>query len=256
MKTVILCGGKGARLKEETEFKPKPMVLVGTKPILWHIMKLYAHHGFREFVLALGYKGQAIKEFFLNERAYASDFTLETASGEASFHQPEPDGFTVTFADTGADALTGERLLRLRHYLGDGPFMLTYGDGVADVDLPALLRFHRAQGTAATLTGVHPHSKYGLLRSDGAGRVTSFAQKPTLTEYVNGGFMVMESRVFDYVDEGMIEDALIRMTEAGQLSLYHHEGFWKAMDTYQEMEELNRLWQQGRPWAVWEGGPR
>jgi glucose-1-phosphate cytidylyltransferase len=254
MKTVILCGGKGTRLKEETEFKPKPMVLVGTKPILWHILKLYAHQGFRDFVLALGYRGQAIKEFFLNERAYASDFTLETASGATEFHQSHADDFRITFADTGADTLTGGRLRRLKRYLGDGEFMLTYGDGVADVDLGELVRFHRKQKTLATITGVHPHSKYGLVASDEQGRVKQFSQKPTLHDFVNGGFMVMSPGVFDYIDEGMIEDALIRMTGEGQLSVYHHQGFWKAMDTYQEMEELNRLWETERPWAVWEKG--
>ena len=141
MKTVILCGGRGARLKEETEFKPKPMVRVGSKPILWHIMKIYAHHGHPEFLLALGYKGQVIKEFFLNERAYSSDFTLQTACGEVAFHEQHADDFTITFADTGDDSLTGERLRRLRRYLGDEEFMLTYGDGVADIDLEELLRF-------------------------------------------------------------------------------------------------------------------
>ncbi len=252
MKTVILCGGKGTRLKEETEFKPKPMVMVGAKPILWHIMKLYAHFGHRDFVLALGYKGQAIKEFFLNERAYSSDFTLVTMSGQVEFHQSRADDFRVTFADTGLDSLTGERLLRLRPHLGDEEFMLTYGDGVADVDIDALLRFHRAQGTLATITGVHPHSKYGLVRSDERGIVEEFNQKPTLREYVNGGFMVLSPGAWDYVDNGMIEDALIRMADRRQLSVYRHGGFWKAMDTYQEMEELNRLWATDRPWAIWE----
>ncbi len=254
MKTVILCGGKGTRLKEETEFKPKPMVLVGAKPILWHIMKGYAHFGHRDFVLALGYRGQAIKEFFLNERAFANDFTLSTRSGQLDYHQSQSDDFTITFADTGENSLTGERLKRLKPYLGDGEFMLTYGDGIADVDIEALIRFHRSQGTLATLTGVHPHSKYGLVRSDAGGRVEDFSQKPTLGDFVNGGFMVFSPGMFDYVDDGMIEDALIRMTADRQLSVYHHDGFWKAMDTYQEMEELNRLWQTERPWAIWEKG--
>jgi len=252
MKTVILCGGKGTRLKEETEYKPKAMVVVGAKPILWHIMKIYSHYGYREFVLALGYKGQAIKEFFLNERAYSSDFTLRTSSGAIDYHQQHADDFSVTFADTGADSLTGERLRRLRKYLGDGEFMLTYGDGVADIDIADLVRAHRKQGTLATITGVHPTSKYGLLHSDDQNRVQNFSQKPTLGDYVNGGFMVMSPGVFDYVDDGMIEDALIRMAADRQLSVYRHGGFWKAMDTYQEMEELNRLWETERPWAIWE----
>ncbi len=254
MKTVILCGGKGTRLREETEYKPKPMVLVGTKPILWHIMKLYAHYGHREFVLALGYKGHFIKEFFLDERAYGNDFTLRTTTGEVEFHNDRADDFVVTFAETGADSLTGERLQRLRHYLGDTEeFMLTYGDGVADVDLDALVRFHRSHGKLATVTGVHPHSKYGLVRSDAQGIVEAFSQKPTLHDYyVNGGFMILGRESFRYIDEDMVEDALIRMTTDRQLAVYRHDGFWKAMDTYHEMEELNRLWGEERPWAVWE----
>src|SRR6267378_3089530 len=228
MKTVILCGGKGTRLKEETEYKPKPMIVVGAKPILWHIMKIYSHHGYREFVLALGYKGQAIKEFFLNERAYSSDFTLRTSSGAIDYHQKHADDFSITFADTGADSLTGERLRKLRKYLGDGEFMVTYGDGVADIDIGDLVRAHRKQGTLATITGVHPTSKYGLLRSDEQDRVQHFSQKPTLGDFVNGGFMVMSPGVFDYVDDGMIEDALIRMAADRQLSVYRHGGFWKA----------------------------
>jgi glucose-1-phosphate cytidylyltransferase len=253
VKTVILCGGKGTRLKEETEFKPKPMVNVGDKPILWHIMKLYAHYGHREFVLTLGYKGQVIKEFFLNERAYSSDFTLDTRTARIEYHEERGDDFKITFADTGLDSLTGERLLRVRDYLGDGEFMLTYGDGVADVDIADLIQFHRSQKALATITGVHPHSKYGLVRSDAQGRVEQFSQKPTLGDFVNGGFMVLSPGAFDYVDNGMIEDALIRMTVDRKLSIYHHKGFWKAMDTYQEMEELNRMWGAERPWAVWEG---
>jgi glucose-1-phosphate cytidylyltransferase len=252
MKTVILCGGKGTRLKEETEFKPKPMVLIGTKPILWHIMKIYGHYGHTDFLLALGYRGYLIKEFFLNERAYANDFTLDTATGQIAFHNASADRFRITFAETGADTLTGARLRLLRSYLGGEEFMLTYGDGVADLDVRALLDFHHRQGTLATITGVHPHSKFGLVKSDDRQRAETFSQKPTLHDYVNGGFMVMKPGVFDYVDDGMVEDALIRLTAQRQLSVYRHEGFWKAMDTYQEMEELNLLWEQGRPWAVWE----
>ena len=252
MKTVVLCGGKGSRLKEETDFKPKPLVAVGSKPILWHILKLYAHQGHREFVLALGYRGQMIKEFFLNERAYANDFTLDTSTGEAIYHGRAADDFRITFVDTGEESLTGERLRRVRPHLGDGEFMLTYGDAVADVDFSRLLAFHRAQGTIATVTGVHPTSKYGLIRSDERHRVESFSQKPQLRDYVNGGFMVMSPRVFDHVGEGMIEDALIALAGQRELSVYHHDGFWKAMDTYQEMEELNRMWIESRPWAIWE----
>lgn len=254
MKTMILCGGKGTRMREETEYRPKPMVEIGGKPMLWHIMKIYAHFGFNDFVIALGYKGAMIKDYFLKHRALANDFTIHTATNDIGYHGANPDNFSVTFAETGLETLTGERLRRMRKYLDGDTFMVTYGDGVSNVPLDEVVAFHRRQGTVGTLTGVHPQSKYGLVRMDKEKNlVTGFYQKPVMSDYVNGGFMVFNAGVFDYIKEGeAIEHALARMAEHRQLSVYIHEGFWKAMDTYNEMMELNDLWEAGRPWAVWE----
>ncbi len=253
MQTVILCGGKGTRMREETEYRPKPMVEIGGKPILWHIMKTYAHHGFNEFVLTLGYKGAAIKQYFLSHRALANDFTLGTRDQSVEFHHNRDDDFKITFAETGEESLTGKRLMHVERYLKGDEFMLTYGDGVADVRLDRLAAFHRKQGTIGTLTGVHPHSKYGLVKIDKRSmRATEFYQKPRLSDYVNGGFMIFKKKIFDYLDEGPIEEALMRLARKRELSVFAHQGFWKAMDTYQEAQDLNDLWDHGRPWAVWD----
>lgn len=236
MKTIILCGGYGTRLKEETEFKPKPMVKVGDKPILWHIMKIYSQHGFNEFVLALGYKGEMIRKYF-----------------SAAENHNECGCFKVTFAETGLSSLTGERLLRAKKYIDGDEFMVTYGDGVSDIDLNKLVDFHRKQGTLGTITGVHPYSKYGLIKIDqGKKIVTGFDQKPLLHDYVSGGFMIFKKEAFDYFDKGQMEDGLKRLVKDGQLSIFEHEGFWKAMDTYREKEELDKLWQGERPWVIWK----
>lgn len=232
MKTIILCGGMGTRMKEETEFKPKPLVGVGNQPILWHIMKLYQHHGFNKFILALGYKGDMIREYFAKT----------------------PHDFAVNLIDTGLESLTGERMHRVKHLIGGDEFMVTYGDGVSDIDVKKLVEFHRAQGTIGTIAGVHPHSKYGLIVSDKeTNLVTGFSQKPLLHDFVNGGFMVFNKNAFDYFDRGNImEDAFPKLARDKQLSVYEHKGFWKAMDTYREMEELNELWNTTKPWAVWD----
>jgi len=231
MKTIILCGGQGTRMKEETEFKPKPLVRVGEKPILWHIMKIYATHGHEDFVLALGYKGEMIKDYFQNNA----------------------EEFRVTLVDTGLETLTGGRVVKAKEYVSEDEFMVTYGDGVADIDVNKLIEFHRQQGTLGTITGVHPYSKYGLVRiDDKKNLVLDFEQKPRLFDYVSGGFMIFQKGAFEYFDEGEIESGLARLAKEGQLSVYKHEGFWKAMDTYREMEELNELWNTSRPWATWE----
>lgn len=233
---IILCGGLGTRMKEETEFKPKPMVLIGGKPILWHIMKTYAYFGYRNFVLALGYKGEMIKDYF-----------------DVQYRNPGPDDFNVTFAETGLDSMTGERMRRVKKYVTGDEFMVTYGDGVAEINIDELVAFHRKQGTVGTVTGTHPHSKYGFLKIDGERNlVVDFDEKPRLFDYISGGFMVFRREAFDYFDEGIMENALIKLAKEGQLSVYRHEGFWKSMDTYREMQELNELWENGRPWAVWE----
>jgi len=241
-------------MKEETEFKPKPLVEVGGKPILWHIMKIYAHYGFNEFILALGYKGQMIKDYFLNMKHFANDFTLDTSNHSIELHSTNHDNFKITFADTGLETLTGERILRVKKYLGnEDEFMLTYGDGVADIDLKKLVQFHKSQGTIATLTGVKPRSRFGMMRVHPEnGIVSHFHQKPVLDDYISGGFMILNRKALDYIDQGWVENAFGKLTKEGQLSIYQHDGFWRAMDTYQEVEELNKVWDDSRPWAVWE----
>jgi len=233
MKVVILCGGRGTRMKAETEFRPKPLVAIGGNPVLWHVMKLYAHHGFNDFVLALGYRGEMIKE-------YLRDI-------------PEND-FRVEAVDTGLDALTGTRIKKLAPYIEGEEFMLTYGDGVADVNIPELITFHRDQGTIGTITGANPYSKYGFLNIDfEKNLVVDFHEKPLLRDnYVNSGFMVFNRKVFNYLDDEMLEtNTLPRLAKAGELSVYRHHGFWKAMDTPKEIEELNNLWQTSQPWKIW-----
>lgn len=258
MKVIILCGGYGTRLKEETEFKPKPMVYVGNKPLIWHIMKRYAAYGFNDFVLALGYKADYIKDFFLNQKAFTSDFTLETKDHEVTYYlegRKEIDDFKITFVDTGLDTLPGERILRCQKYLPkeDKEFMVTYGDGVTDLNIKSTLEFHRKQGTIGTITGVHPRSKYGLVEVNGDSKVNTFQEKPVLTDWVNGGYMVFKREFLEYLKEGETEHpALARLAEKQQLSLYKHDGFWYAIDTYKELEDLQKIWESGDiPWRTW-----
>lgn len=258
MKTIILCGGTGTRLKEETEFKPKPMVYVGGKPILWHIMKMYAEHGYNEFVLALGYKANYIKDYFLDQKAFTADFTLDTMTHKRKFyldHRKEVDDFKITFVDTGEDTLPGERILRCRDYVsgGDGSFMVTYGDGVSNLDIGKLVKFHKKQKTIGTITGVHPRSKYGLVEVNDKGLVTEFTEKPVLTDFVNGGFMVFEKEVFTYIKPGETEHpALQRLAREKQLSLFKHDDFWFCMDTIKEVEDLNKMWSSNTAhWKTW-----
>lgn len=259
MKTIILCGGTGTRLKEETEFKPKPMVYVGNKPIIWHIMKIYASYGYNEFILALGYKADYIKNFFLNQKAMTSDFTLETVSHRTSYHlaqRKEIDNFIITFVDTGVDTPIGERILRCQEYISprDKYFMVTYGDGVANIDISALVAYHKKRDTIGTITAVHPRSKYGLIESNSASYITGFEEKPMLSDWVNGGFMVFKRDYFSYLRPGEMDfDALRRIAAKRQLSMYKHDGFWFAIDTYKELEDLNKIWSNGKPpWVVWQ----
>jgi glucose-1-phosphate cytidylyltransferase len=250
---VILCGGKGTRMKEETEYRPKPLVEVGGRPVLWHIMKTYSHYGYNDFILALGYKGGMIKNYFLNHKALANDFTLAVAKNETKFHGGDKDDFKITFADTGLESLTGARLLKIKKYLKGDTFMVTYGDGVSDIDIEQLLAFHKKQGTIATITGVHPHSKYGMVKVDKkTSRVIHFDQKPRMEEYVSGGFIVFNKGIFDYLSDGPMEQAFPKLIKVKQLSMYCYDGFWRAVDTYQELEELNRIWEAEKPWAIWE----
>ena len=259
MKVAILCGGQGTRLKEETEFRPKPLVEIGGRPILWHIMKLYAHHDFREFVLCLGYRGNMIKEHFLNYEAMNSDFTVSLGKRDRiEYHGAHAeDGQVVTLADTGVDAMTGSRIAQVRRYLGSGTFMATYGDGVGDVDLRALLAHHRSHGKLATVTVVRPVSRFGVLELDGAGAVASFNEKPTVDGWVSAGFFVFEPGIFDYLHDDascvLEQEPMQRLAKDGKLAAYRHHGFFQPMDTYRESRLLNDLWDSGRaPWHVWK----
>ncbi|MCX6721806.1 MAG: sugar phosphate nucleotidyltransferase [Candidatus Staskawiczbacteria bacterium] len=253
MKIIILCGGFGTRMKEETEFKPKAMVLVGGKPILWHIMKSYSYYGYNEFVLALGYKGEMIREYFLNQRAFSNDFTLDVSKNKTQFHNNFCDDFKITFVETGLESDTGERISRAKKYITENEFMVTYGDGLSDVNINKLVAFHRKQGTMGTISGVHPYSKYGLIKVNKKNNlVHGFDQKPLMYDYVSGGFMIFNKKALSYFDKGPMENGLKKIAQKKQLSVYKHEGFWKAMDTYREVEELNKLWEDGKPWAAWE----
>jgi glucose-1-phosphate cytidylyltransferase len=256
VKVLILCGGMGTRLREETEYKPKPLVEIGGMPILWHIMKHFSQAGFNDFVLALGYKGNMIKEYFLNFEWMSNDFTLNLRAREEKMlctaHNLED--WHITFADTGLDTLTGGRVLRCRKYLEGGPFFTVYGDGLSNVDLEALLAFHRDHGRIATLTGVHPSSPFGVIESQG-GVVSSFKEKPRLDGVINGGFSVFDQRIFDYIREAdaLEETPLRRLAAEGQLAVYEHAAFWACMDTFKDVERLNAMWDRGeRPWKTWE----
>lgn len=256
MKVVILAGGLGTRLAEETEVRPKPMVEIGGRPILWHILKHYAHHGYREFYVALGYKGEHVKRFFVEYHSMSANMSVSLRDGRVSVHDDaQADDWAVHLIDTGIDTNTGGRLKRLEPFLSDGAFMLTYGDGVSDVDLRRLHDFHRAHGRLATVTAVRPPSRFGGLVFDGD-RVAEFLEKPQIGEgWINGGFMVLEPGVFRYLagDASSLEsDGLESLARDGQLMAYRHERFWQCMDTLREVRTLQRLWTEGRaPWKVW-----
>lgn len=259
MKTIILCGGQGTRMKEETEFRPKPLVEIGGKPILWHIMKIYSHFGFNDFVLALGYKGDMIKDYFLNWRSFTNDFTLNTNSHELTFHNNECDDFRITFAETGTETLTGERVKRLKKYIGNDDFMVTYGDGVGDIDIEALVDFHKKQDTIGVITGVRPVSRFGLLDiNNETGKLRAFFQhkitddKDHSKDFINGGFMVFKNEALDLIpDGGMIESVFPLLAKKEELSVFAHPGRWKCMDTFKEVEELNELWIRDPFWKIW-----
>ena len=257
MKVLILCGGKGTRLREETSYRPKPMVEIGGRPILWHIMKMYAHYGHKDFVLCAGYKADVIKEYFLNYQAMQKDFTIDLGSqNRIQFHgnHPEED-WTVTLADTGLHTQTAERIYKARQYVGDGPFMVTYGDGVTDLELKALVAFHCKKGRLATLTGVRAISRFGVVEANADMRVVGFKEKPQVKERINAGFFIFEPDAMAYFEgqTGMLEDGpLPALCEAGQLSIFPHDGFWQCMDTYRDFTQLNSQWDEERaPWAVW-----
>jgi len=259
MKVVILCGGKGTRLREETEYRPKPMVPIGNRPILWHIMKTYAAHGHRDFILCLGYKGDSIKDWFRNYQWMVSDVTIQLGGKlEPEFHHvPDEQQWTITLADTGEDTMTGGRIKRIERYLGDDEeFLLTYGDGVGNIDIPASIEFHRQTGKTLTLTGVRPPGRFGELQVE-KGMVTTFFEKPQVTAgRINGGYFVANRTLFRYLndDPGLVfeQEPLTSLSHAGELACFPHDGFWQPMDTYQEFLLLNRMWEEGRaPWRVW-----
>ncbi len=261
MNVMILCGGMGTRLREHTETRPKPMVEIGGRPILWHIMQLYAHHGFRDFILCLGYKGRTIKDYFLNFDAMNADITLTLGRPESIRYHGRArteKGWTVTLADTGEAAMTGARIKRAARHLGarPGTFAVSYGDGVSDVDLRKALAFHRAHRRLATLTGVRPPSRFGEV-SHRKGVVTRFREKPQLGQgLINGGYFFFEPGFLRYLEEDdgcVLEQApLKRCVEDGQLMLYEHAGYWQCMDTYRDWESLEHQWRSGRaPWKVW-----
>ena len=256
MKVVILAGGVGSRLAEETESRPKPMVEIGGKPILWHIMKHYAHYGFKDFVICLGYKGTVIKKFFSDSLALASDLTIDFSEGVVRPHSGHDEDWRVTLVNTGERTETGGRLLRVREHLGDEPFMLTYGDGVADVDLAALQDFHAAHGKLVTVTAVHPLARFGHLDIGPDDRVSHFIEKPQMAEgWVNGGFFVVDPRTLDYIhhDVDWAKAPLESVASDGQLMAFRHEGFWQCMDTLRDRIYLENLWSEGDPpWRVWK----
>ena len=253
VKTIILCGGSGYRLKEETEFKPKPMIEIGGKPILWHIMKIYSNFGFNDFIIALGYKGNLIKDYFVNKKYYDGDFTLNAYSNKIKHHKKgNNEKFRITFVDTGAESLTGERVRRLKKYINGDYFMVTYGDGVADINIADLFGYHKKKRAVGTVTGVYPMLKYGGLDADDRGLVRRFEKKAKIRHLINGGFMVFKKKVFDYIKaDSMIEDTFAPLIEKGQLALYQHKGFFHAMDTYQDMQDLNDMWRENPAWKIW-----
>ena len=255
MKAVILAGGLGTRISEESHLRPKPMIEIGGRPILWHIMKIYSHYGINDFVVCLGYKGYVIKEYFANYFLHMSDVTFDMAENSMEVHQRHAEPWRVTLVDTGQETLTGGRLKRVRQYVGKETFCFTYGDGVADVDISRLVAFHRAEGKAATLTAIQPPGRYGAVSIDNA-RVTSFAEKPAGDgAWVNGGYFVLEPSALDYIADDQTSwesGALVRMSQDGKLAGYQHAGFWQAMDTLRDKNHLEELWQSGNaPWKVW-----
>ncbi|HEY2955089.1 MAG TPA: glucose-1-phosphate cytidylyltransferase [Candidatus Eisenbacteria bacterium] len=255
MKAVILAGGLGTRISEESHLRPKPMIEIGGKPLLWHILKGYGAQGIHEFVVCLGYRGYMIKEYFANYFLHSSDVTFDLARNKVEVHQNSAEAWRVTLVDTGVDTMTGGRLRRVRSFVGDEPFCFTYGDGVSDVDLKALIEFHRRSGSKATLTAVQPAGRFGALalKDD---RVNLFEEKPAGDRaWVNGGFFVLSPAVFDYLegDHTVWErEPLERLSREGQLTAYRHRGFWLAMDTVRDKNQLEDLWNSGRaPWKVW-----
>jgi len=255
MKVAILAGGLGTRLSEETIVKPKPMVEIGGKPMLWHIMNIYATYGFKEFVIALGYKGEIIKDYFLNYRYRARSLTVNLDSGEVGIHDGTSEDWVVHLLDTGIDTQTGGRIKRVAEFIGNEPFMLTYGDGVSNINIPALLAFHKAQGKRVTLTAVCPPARFGQMVIRG-GQVVQFKEKPVIGEgWINGGFFVVQPEVINYLPDDQTvweREPLERLAAEKQLAAYQHNDFWHCMDTFRDVHVLDKLWVEGNaPWKIW-----
>jgi glucose-1-phosphate cytidylyltransferase len=258
MKVVILAGGMGTRILEESETRPKPMVEIGGKPILWHIMKIYSRYGFNDFIICCGYKGYMIKEYFANYFLHMADVTIDMVSNKIEVHQKNVEPWKITLIDTGLNTMTGGRIKRIQPYVGTETFMLTYGDGVGNIEIDALVSFHKAHGKLLTLTAVQPSGKFGALDIDSGGRVKSFEEKPKGDgSWINAGFFVLEPGVFEYIQEGDASiwerDPLEKIARESQLMAYKHEGFWKPMDTLKEKLDLENMWVKGEaPWRVWK----
>lgn len=259
MKAVILAGGYGTRISEESSIRPKPMVEIGGKPILWHIMKIYSAHGINDFVICCGYKAYMIKEYFANYFLHTADVTFDMRYNSMQVHQAVAEPWKVTLIDTGEKTMTGGRIKRVRAYIGNEPFCMTYGDGVGDVDITALIAYHRSQGTLATLTAVQPPGRFGAFTLDSEqARITSFQEKPQGDgegAYINGGFFVLDPRVIDYITDDTISwerEPLEHLARDGQLAAFRHHGFWQPMDTLRDKHYLEELWQSNQaPWKVW-----
>ncbi len=255
MKVAILAGGLGTRLSEETTVKPKPMVEIGGRPILWHIMNIYAAYGFKEFVIALGYRGDLIKDYFINYHYRSRNLTVQLRNGDISVHEGDGEDWTVHLLDTGTDTNTGGRVKRLAEFIGNEPFMLTYGDGVSNINIPKLIEFHRTQKRLATLTAVRPPARFGqMVLVDG--KVTEFKEKPQIGEgWINGGFFVLQPEVVNYIEGDHTAwefDSLEKIAADGQLAAYQHDGFWQSMDTLRDVNVLEKFWREGNaPWKLW-----
>lgn len=258
MKVAILAGGLGTRLGEETSIRPKPMVEIGGKPILWHIMKIYSTYGFNDFVVLCGYKGEYIKNYFLNYFTRMSDFTIDLSNNDVTIHRNVAEPWRITLLDTGAETLTGGRLKRAESYLNKGTFMMTYGDGVSDIDIANLIEFHKKNKKLATLTAVQPQGRFGVLDIDHEGMITNFQEKPknSNSAWINAGFFVLEPEIFKYITEGdntiWEKSPLVNLAKDGQLAAYKHYGFWHPMDMLKDKLDLNKMWDNNvAPWKVW-----
>lgn len=256
MKVVILAGGYGTRLSEETDKKPKPMIEIGGKPILWHIMKIYSSYGYNDFIICCGYKGYIIKEYFLNYYNHQSDFTIDLSNGNIDIHNKNSENWKITLVDTGLDTMTGGRIKRVKEYIGNETFMLTYGDGVSNINIDELVKHHKLNNKLATVTAVIPPGRFGAINLSNDNKVESFIEKPSGDGmFINGGFFVLEPQVIDYIENDEImweQNPLINLAKDGELSAYIHDGFWKPMDTLRDKLELEKDWNEGiAKWKIW-----